>query len=128
MSFTHAHHRGGFTEGVSTGSAQHTAHRQCEPSLFLFHQPLGPPGPLLYEVPPFHLPHSTLGAVCHVARGGGEVIEAQLHRHPLRRNFIVILSDDQSWMGTAQRLIPGNPDAASASFRATVQTKVGKDE
>ena len=43
-------------------------------------------------------------------------------------NFIVILSDDQSWMGTAQRLIPGNPDAASASFRATVQTKVGKDE
>ena len=43
-------------------------------------------------------------------------------------NFIVILSDDQSWMGTSQRMIPGNPGTASGYFRTTVQTKVGKDE
>ena len=28
-------------------------------------------------------------------------------------NFIVVLSDDQSWVGTSQRMIPGNPETAS---------------
>ena len=32
-------------------------------------------------------------------------------------NFIVILSDDQSWVGTSQRMIPGNPETASDYFR-----------
>lgn len=32
-------------------------------------------------------------------------------------NFIVILSDDQSWVGTSQRMIPGNPDTASDYLR-----------
>ncbi len=34
-----------------------------------------------------------------------------------RPNFIVILSDDQSWVGTSQRMIPGNPETASDYFR-----------
>ncbi len=36
---------------------------------------------------------------------------------PARPNFIVILSDDQSWVGTSQRMIPGNPETASDYFR-----------
>ena len=32
-------------------------------------------------------------------------------------NFIVILSDDQSWVGTSQRMIPGDPETASDYFR-----------
>jgi arylsulfatase A len=36
---------------------------------------------------------------------------------PVRPNFIVILSDDQSWAGTSQRMIPGNPETASDYFR-----------
>jgi arylsulfatase A-like enzyme len=32
-------------------------------------------------------------------------------------NFIVILTDDQSWVGTSQRMIPGNPETASDYFR-----------
>lgn len=32
-------------------------------------------------------------------------------------NFIVILSDDQSWVGTSLRMIPGNPETASDYFR-----------
>lgn len=32
-------------------------------------------------------------------------------------NFIVILSDDQSWVGTSQRMIPGRPETASDYFR-----------
>ncbi len=36
---------------------------------------------------------------------------------PSKPNFIVILSDDQSWVGTSQRMIPGNPDTASDYFR-----------
>ncbi len=32
-------------------------------------------------------------------------------------NFIVILSDDQSWVGTSQRMIPGNSETASDYFR-----------
>ena len=36
---------------------------------------------------------------------------------PSRPNFIVILSDDQSWVGTSQRMIPGNPETASDYFR-----------
>ena len=34
-----------------------------------------------------------------------------------RPNFIVIMSDDQSWVGTSQRMIPGNPDTASDYLR-----------
>jgi arylsulfatase A-like enzyme len=36
---------------------------------------------------------------------------------PSQPNFIVILSDDQSWVGTSQRMIPGNPATASDYFR-----------
>jgi arylsulfatase A-like enzyme len=36
---------------------------------------------------------------------------------PSKPNFIVILSDDQSWVGTSQRMIPGNPETASDYFR-----------
>jgi arylsulfatase A-like enzyme len=36
---------------------------------------------------------------------------------PVRPNFIVILSDDQSWAGTSQSMIPGNPETASDYFR-----------
>lgn len=36
---------------------------------------------------------------------------------PARPNFIVILSDDQSWVGTSHRMIPGNPETASDYFR-----------
>ncbi len=36
---------------------------------------------------------------------------------PARHNFIVILSDDQSWVGTSQRMVPGNPETASDYFR-----------
>ena len=36
---------------------------------------------------------------------------------PAKPNFIVILSDDQSWVGTSQRMIPGNPETASDYFR-----------
>jgi arylsulfatase A-like enzyme len=36
---------------------------------------------------------------------------------PSKPNFIVILSDDQSWVGTSQRMIPGNPATASDYFR-----------
>ena len=43
-------------------------------------------------------------------------------------SFIVILSNGQSWMGTSQRMIPGNPGTASGYLRTTVQTKVGKVE
>jgi arylsulfatase A-like enzyme len=32
-------------------------------------------------------------------------------------NFVVILSDDQSWVGTSQRMIPGDPETASDYFR-----------
>ena len=32
-------------------------------------------------------------------------------------NFIVILSDDQSWVGTSQQMIPGNPETASDYLR-----------
>jgi len=38
-------------------------------------------------------------------------------RKPSQPNFIVILSDDQSWVGTSQRMIPGNPQTASDYLR-----------
>jgi arylsulfatase A-like enzyme len=45
------------------------------------------------------------------------VLNAAESRKPSKPNFIVILSDDQSWVGTSQRMIPGNPDTASDYFR-----------
>jgi arylsulfatase A-like enzyme len=36
---------------------------------------------------------------------------------PSGPNFIVILSDDQSWVGTSQRMLPGRPETASDYFR-----------
>ena len=38
-------------------------------------------------------------------------------RKPLTPNFIVILSDDQSWGGTSRRMIPESPGTASDYFR-----------
>jgi arylsulfatase A len=38
-------------------------------------------------------------------------------RKPSKPNFIVILSDDQSWVGTSRRMIPANPGTASDYFR-----------
>jgi len=38
-------------------------------------------------------------------------------RKPLTPNFIVILSDDQSWVGTSWRMIPESPGTASDYFR-----------
>ena len=45
---------------------------------------------------------------------GLHAVEAPKNSQP---NFIVILSDDQSWVGTSQRMIPGNPETASDYFR-----------
>ena len=44
-------------------------------------------------------------------------LQAAAGAKPSKPNFIVILSDDQSWVGTSQRMIPGNPETASDYFR-----------
>jgi hypothetical protein len=36
---------------------------------------------------------------------------------PLPPSFLLILSDDQSWVGTSLPMIPGRPDTASDHFR-----------
>ena len=62
-----------------------------------------------------HLKHITLLTALLLAPVAAlQSAEAQ---KPPKPNFIVILSDDQSWVGTSQRMIPENPDTASDYFR-----------
>jgi arylsulfatase A len=45
------------------------------------------------------------------------VVASAVSAPAAKPNFIVILSDDQSWVGTSQRMIPENPETASDYFR-----------
>ena len=60
-------------------------------------------------------PQLLLFCVPLLAAGTGVGIGAA--EKPLPPNFIVILSDDQSWVGTSLPMIPGRPDTASDYHR-----------
>jgi len=51
-------------------------------------------------------------------------LHAAESQKPSKPNFIVILSDDQSWVGTSQRMIPENPDTAS-DYGGGIYNEVG---